>query len=142
MEGFVGFEGEIGTFLYHLFGVAFGISHIVCDDLVSPCGFARYEQFIALTNGVGGFDKELYVTAGNAGGMLGGAFNNLAEMVLGANPTWQWVPFVIILLIGHALNLAMSALGAFVHPLRLSFVEYFKNSGYEGKGTLYKPFAK
>ena len=79
---------------------------------------------------------------GLAGGMLGGAFNNLAEMVLGANPTWQWVPFVIILLIGHALNLAMSALGAFVHPLRLSFVEYFKNSGYEGKGTLYKPFAK
>ena len=79
---------------------------------------------------------------GLAGGMLGGAFNNLAEMVLGVNPTWQWVPFVIILLIGHALNLAMSALGAFVHPLRLSFVEYFKNSGYEGKGTLYKPFAK
>ncbi len=79
---------------------------------------------------------------GLAGGMLGGAFNNLAEMVLGTNPTWQWLPFVIILLIGHALNLAMSALGAFVHPLRLSFVEYFKNSGYEGKGTLYKPFAK
>ncbi|MCI5680580.1 MAG: V-type ATPase 116kDa subunit family protein [Paludibacteraceae bacterium] len=79
---------------------------------------------------------------GLAGGMLGGAFNNLAGMVLGDNPTWQWLPFVIILLIGHALNLAMSALGAFVHPLRLSFVEYFKNSGYEGKGTLYKPFAK
>ncbi len=79
---------------------------------------------------------------GLAGGMLGGAFNNLAGMVLGTNPTWQWLPFVIILLIGHALNLAMSALGAFVHPLRLSFVEYFKNSGYEGKGTLYKPFAK
>lgn len=79
---------------------------------------------------------------GLAGGMLGGAFNNLATMVLGTDPTWQWLPFVIILLIGHALNLAMSALGAFVHPLRLSFVEYFKNSGYEGKGTLYQPFKK
>ncbi len=79
---------------------------------------------------------------GLAGGMLGGAFNNLANMVLGTEPTWQWLPFVIILLIGHALNLAMSALGAFVHPLRLSFVEYFKNSGYEGKGTLYQPFKK
>ena len=79
---------------------------------------------------------------GLAGGMLGGAFNNLANMVLGSDPTWQWLPFVIILLIGQALNLAMSALGSFVHPLRLSFVEYFKNSGYEGKGTLYQPFSK
>lgn len=79
---------------------------------------------------------------GLAGGMLGGAFNNLANMVLGTDPTWQWLPFIIILLIGHALNLAMSALGSFVHPLRLSFVEYFKNSGYEGKGTLYQPFSK
>jgi V/A-type H+-transporting ATPase subunit I len=52
------------------------------------------------------------------------------------------LPFVLILVLGHVLNLAMSALGAFVHPLRLSFVEYFKNAGYEGKGTLYKPFKK
>ena len=79
---------------------------------------------------------------GLAGGMLGGAFNNLAGMVLGANPTWQWLPFVLIIVVGHLLNLAMSALGAFVHPLRLSFVEYFKNSGYEGSGKIYEPFKK
>ena len=47
--------------------------------------------------------------------------------------------FVIILLIGHVLNLALSCLGAFVHPLRLTFVEYFKNSGYEGSGRNYQP---
>ena len=79
---------------------------------------------------------------GLAGGMLGGAFNNLASMVLGDNPTWQWLPFLLIIVVGHLLNLAMSALGAFVHPLRLSFVEYFKNSGYEGSGKLYEPFKK
>ena len=81
---------------------------------------------------------------GLAGGMLGGAFNNLGLMVMGGSTegaTWQWLPFILILIIGHLLNLAMSALGAFVHPLRLTFVEYFKNSGYEGKGNLYKPFA-
>ena len=77
---------------------------------------------------------------GLAGGMLGGAFNDLGLMVLGENPTWQWVGFVLILLVGHVLNVAMSALGAFVHPLRLTFVEYFKNSGYEGKGVEYQPF--
>ena len=76
---------------------------------------------------------------GLAGGMLGGAFNDIAAMTLGNNPTWQWLPFVLIVLLGHALNFAMSCLGAFVHPLRLTFVEYFKNSGYEGKGLDYKP---
>lgn len=76
---------------------------------------------------------------GLAGGMLGAAFNSLGHMVLGDNPTWQWLAFAIIVLIGHALNFAMSCLGAFVHPLRLTFVEYFKNSGYEGKGEKYSP---
>lgn len=79
---------------------------------------------------------------GLAGGMLGNAFNSIALMVLGEQPTWQWLPFLLILLFGHVLNILMSALGAFVHPLRLTFVEYFKNSGYEGKGTLYQPFSK
>ena len=78
---------------------------------------------------------------GLAGGMLGAAFNDLGNMVLGDSVV-TWIPFVIILILGHVLNLAMSALGAFVHPLRLSFVEYFKNAGYEGKGTLYQPFKK
>ena len=82
---------------------------------------------------------------GLAGGKLGDAFNNLGLMVMGGSTesaTWQWLPFVLILVLGHVLNLAMSALGAFVHPLRLSFVEYFKNAGYEGKGALYQPFKK
>ncbi len=76
---------------------------------------------------------------GLAGGMLGQAFNNLGTMLLGDNPTWQWLPFVLVLLFGHVLNILMSSLGAFVHPLRLTFVEYFKNAGYEGKGAKYNP---
>ena len=78
---------------------------------------------------------------GLAGGMLGAAFNDLGTMVLGDGGI-GWVFFILILLIGHVLNLLMSCLGAFVHPLRLNFVEYFKNSGYEGKGKTYKPQTK
>ncbi len=79
---------------------------------------------------------------GLAGGMLGAAFNKLGIMVLGEHPNiGTWIGFIAILILGHLLNVCMSALGAFVHPLRLSFVEYFKNSGYEGKGQLYSPFA-
>ena len=78
---------------------------------------------------------------GLAGGMLGSAFNDLALMVKGDGIV-SWIPFLIILLLGHVLNVLMSALGAFVHPLRLNFVEYFKNSGYEGKGKSYNPLKK
>lgn len=79
---------------------------------------------------------------GLAGGMLGGVFNQLAFMVNdAAGPAIGWLFCGLILIFGHTLNIAMSCLSAFVHPLRLTFVEYFKNSGYEGKGEAYKPFA-
>ena len=96
-----------------------------------------------MVTGLGG-DVLSYIrlyALGLAGGMLGAAFNSLGLMVLGTQPNaGTWVGAVVIFIIGHLLNLAMSALGAFVHPLRLTFVEYFKNSGYEGTGTEYKPF--
>ena len=78
---------------------------------------------------------------GLAGGMLGQAFNNLAGMVRGDSVV-SLIPFVIILIFGHVLNLLMSSLGAFVHPMRLTFVEYFKNVGYEGRGAAYNPLTK
>lgn len=84
---------------------------------------------------------------GMAGGMLGATFNNLGGMLLEGEQgvgslIVSIIGFAIIILIGHLLNIAMSCLSAFVHPLRLSFVEYFKNAGYEGKGIAYKPFQK
>ena len=81
---------------------------------------------------------------GLAGGMLGQTFNDLAMMVTegqeGAGAVIGWIGFGLIIIVGHTLNIAMSCLSAFVHPLRLTFVEYFKNAGYDGKGEEYKPF--
>ena len=80
---------------------------------------------------------------GMAGAMLGAAFNDLGLTVLGENPNVGTVlGFVLIITFGHVLNLLMACLGAFVHPLRLTFVEYFKNVGYEGTGKKYTPFKK
>ena len=80
---------------------------------------------------------------GLAGGMLGAAFNQLGAQVLGDSPNvGTIIGFILIVTFGHVLNLLMACLGAFVHPLRLSFVEYFKNAGYEGSGKLYQPFKK
>ena len=47
---------------------------------------------------------------------------------------------VIILLLGHGINFALCMISSFVHPMRLTFVEYFKNAEFEGGGTEYKPF--
>ena len=80
---------------------------------------------------------------GLAGSMLGMAFNDIASMTLGDGSFGiGWFFFVLILVVGHALNLAMCCLGAFVHPLRLNFLEFFKNSGYMGKGRAYRPIQK
>ncbi len=78
---------------------------------------------------------------GLAGGMLGNAFNALASsMIQGDHASIAgWIGFVLILIFGHTLNIAMSCLGAFVHPLRLNFLEFFKNSAYVGQGREYKP---
>ncbi len=76
---------------------------------------------------------------GLAGAMLGYAFNDLGKMILGDGGVGNWIFFIVILVIGHTLNIAMCALGAFVHPLRLNFLEFFKNSGYEGTGRNFRP---
>jgi len=78
---------------------------------------------------------------GLAGAKLGEAFNAIGAQALG-DGGFGWVFFILIVVVGHTLNLAMCALGAFVHPLRLNFLEFFKNSGYEGTGRKYNPLTE
>jgi len=81
---------------------------------------------------------------GLTGSILGGVFNMLAiDMTADiAFAPGRWLAMLLILLIGHSINFALSIIGAFVHPLRLTFVEYYKNSGFEGGGKEYKPFKR
>lgn len=79
---------------------------------------------------------------GLSGGILASVFNSLA---VGMSPDVPVVGFLVtalIFLVGHGLNIFMNILGSMVHPMRLTFVEFFKNSGYEGGGQAYKPFKK
>jgi len=46
---------------------------------------------------------------------------------------------VIVLIIGHALNVALGVIGGALHPVRLHYVEFFTKF-YNGGGIIYKPF--
>jgi len=76
---------------------------------------------------------------GLCGGVMGLVFNDLAIQASGDIPVVSHIFMILIMLIGHSINLFMSSIGAFVHPLRLTFVEFYKNAGYEGGGKMYKP---
>ncbi len=77
---------------------------------------------------------------GISSAILGFVFNSLA---LSVGTSIIGIFFmVIILVIGHSINLFMAGLGSFVHPMRLTFVEFYKNSGFEGGGRKYQPFRK
>ena len=77
---------------------------------------------------------------GLSGGILASVFNSLAVGMSPDNIIAGPIVMVLIFLIGHSINIFMNVLGAMVHPMRLTFVEFFKNSGYEGGGKEYKPF--
>lgn len=77
---------------------------------------------------------------GLSGGILASVFNSLAAGMSPDNAIAGPIVMVLIFLIGHSINMFMNILGAMVHPMRLTFVEFFKNSGYEGGGKEYKPF--
>lgn len=79
---------------------------------------------------------------GLSGGILAGVFNSLAKGMSPDNAILGPIVMVLIFVIGHAINIFMNVLGAMVHPMRLTFVEFFKNAGYEGGGKEYKPFKK
>lgn len=78
---------------------------------------------------------------GLTGGVLGGVFNSLALDLTSSMPWYvRWLPMVLILLAGHGITFALSMISAFVHPMRLTFVEFFKNADFEGGGKEYTPF--
>lgn len=89
---------------------------------------------------------------GLSGGVLAQVFNSLAMGLSGAGdiaPGTPWYGYIVpiiaaslILLIGHGINLFMSAISSFVHPMRLTFVEFYKNAGFEMGQRTFDPVRK
>ncbi|AHW60674.1 V/A-type H+-transporting ATPase subunit I [Draconibacterium orientale] len=79
---------------------------------------------------------------GLSSAILGFVINDIGLQILGSSKLLGPVFFVVFLLLGHTLNILISSLGSFVHPMRLTFVEFYKNAGFKGGGEEYKPFGR
>jgi len=112
----VGLPGRVGKGLWELYGITgfFG-------DLLS------YIRLFAL---------------GISSAILGYVVNNIAWQINQGVPYVGPVLFVLFLVVGHGANLLIASLGAFVHPMRLTFVEFYKNAGFKGGGRKYDPLRK
>ena len=75
------------------------------------------------------------------GGGIAMAINIIAKISLDIPYGLGVLAMILVLVFGHALNLVLSALGAFVHTLRLQYVEYFTKF-FVGGGRLFEPLRK
>ncbi len=76
---------------------------------------------------------------GLATSVIASVINTMGSMMSGFG-VLGFVLFWVIFLIGHALNMAINLLGAYVHTNRLQYVEFF-GKFYEGGGKPFRPFS-
>ncbi len=91
---------------------------------------------------------------GLSGALVGYVFNLLAGLVMapamelmgagGVNILWGVLIAAFsatVFVVGHTFNVVINLLGAFVHPARLQFVEFFSKF-YEAGGRVFRPFGR
>jgi V/A-type H+-transporting ATPase subunit I len=79
---------------------------------------------------------------GLATGIIGAAMNMTAHVLGDMLPgVLGIIVMIAFMLFGHAINFGLSGLGAYVHSLRLQFIEFF-GIFYAGGGRLFRPFAR
>jgi V/A-type H+/Na+-transporting ATPase subunit I len=79
---------------------------------------------------------------GLATGALAFAINQVAIVMMDLLPIFLGIPvFLVILLFGHMISIALNGLGSFVHAGRLQFIEFF-GQFFQGGGREFNPFQR
>ncbi len=136
-----------GTYLNYLFYGLIGVSGVLILLLNNPdrgilanIGTGIWDSYGMVTGFFGDLLSYIRLFAlGISSAILGFVFNDISMELLNV-PYIGWLLFLVLLLFGHTINLFMASLGGFIHPMRLTFVEFYKNAGFEGGGKKYKPF--
>ena len=124
-------------------GIAiFGIATAVVGNIFINKGFDRVAKSFGSLYSILNLFSDLLSYTRLFGLMLSGVIiASIVNQLAGGFYTVAWkVPFgIIISLIGHAFNISMGALGAYIHDARLQYIEFFSRF-YEGEGELFTPF--
>ncbi len=104
--------------------------------------FKRFLKGLYALYGITGYLSDVLsysrlLALGLATGVISTVINKMAAMT--AKGAIGVVLFIIIIIFGHTLNIAINALGAYVHTTRLQYVEFF-GKFYEGGGRAFEPF--
>ena len=137
---------DLNPALYTLLGVS-GVMILLLNNMnrnvLMNFGIGLWNTYNMVTGILGDLLSYIRLFAlGISSAILGFVFNSLAVEMSGSIPVISVLVMIVILVIGHGINLFMSGLGAFVHPMRLTFVEFYKNAGFSGGGKRYNPFKK
>jgi V/A-type H+-transporting ATPase subunit I len=129
---------------YGLLGVA-GLFILVLnkpgEGIIARVGGGIWDSYNMVTGIFGDLLSYIRLFAlGISSAILGFVFNDISLQLLSI-PWIGWLFFLVILIAGHSINLFLATLGGFIHPMRLTFVEFYKNAGFEGGGKEYKPFS-
>ena len=115
-----------------------GLVMVVAGPIVTGKGMGKITGiFGSLYNHVTGFFGDILSYSRLMALMLAGSVIAQVFNTLGAIPG-NIVVFVIISLVGNALNFALNLLGCYVHDLRLQCLEFF-NKFYEDGGKPFRP---
>ncbi len=132
--------------LYVLLGVS-GLLIFIFNhpkrNILMNFGLGIWDTYNMFTGLLGDLLSYLRLFAlGVSSAILGMVFNSMAISMAPDHIIFGPLVMIIILVFGHGITLFMAALGAFVHPIRLTFVEFYKNAGFTGGGKKYQPFKK
>ena len=137
------FFGPIHTILVGVSVLGIFIFNHPKRNIFINVGAGLWDAYNMITGVIGDLLSYIRLFAlGLASAILGQVFNQFAFDLAPDIPLVGILVTLIILLIGHGINIFMSGLGAFVHPLRLTFVEFYKNAGFIGGGKEYKPYQR
>ena len=117
-----------------------GAAMVLAGPLITGKGFGKLTGiFGSLYNHVTGYFGDILSYSRLMALMLAGSVIAQVFNTLGAIPG-NVVIFVVISMVGNALNFALNLLGCYVHDLRLQCLEYF-GKFYEDGGKPFRPLA-
>ena len=132
----VGIFGGVPTWGYWMFGVSF------LTVFVQAKGMDKGMLFLNAMSVLGDIISYVRLFAvGLASVKVAENFNAMA-LDLGL-PIWiKWLPLVLVMAVGHGLNLAMAGLSVLVHAVRLNTLEFSNHKGISWAGYAFRPFGR